>query len=171
MYHCESSGHLVSIISVWESLSKHQFRCGDSVLRWVETRRIKGSVIYQPLPDNSALVIPHAVWNIWHLLFCHVEQNIIGSNCVAANWLPYKAVGSMLAAKRCITSTIPCIVYIETRHAVASIYFAGFGSFNQSEKTKIETMTNFPVSPFSNLCYCHICSLASAWRPMWSVEL
>ena len=61
MYHCESSGHLVSIISVWESLSKHQFRCGDSVLRWVETRRIKGSVIYQPLPDNSALVIPHAV--------------------------------------------------------------------------------------------------------------
>lgn len=42
---------------------------------------------------------------------------------------------------------------IETRHAVASIYFAGFGSFNQSEKTNIETMTNFPVSPFPNLCY------------------
>ena len=42
---------------------------------------------------------------------------------------------------------------IETRHVVASIYFAGFGSFNQSEKTNIETMTNFPVSPFPNLCY------------------
>ena len=61
MCHCESSGHLVSIISVWETLPKNKFRCGDNMLRWVETRRIKGSVIYQPLPDNLAFVIPHAV--------------------------------------------------------------------------------------------------------------
>ena len=59
--HCESSGRLVSIISVWESLRKNQFRCGCNLLRWVETWRIKGSVIYQPLPDNLALVIPHAL--------------------------------------------------------------------------------------------------------------
>ena len=59
--HGESSGHLVSIISVWESLQKNQLRCGDNLLRWVETWRIKGSVIYQPLPGNLALVIPHAL--------------------------------------------------------------------------------------------------------------
>eukprot|EP00435_Cladocopium_sp_Y103_P025676 s4082_g6.t1 len=61
--HCDCSGHLVSIIAVWEPLRnlKNQLRCREDMLRWVDTRRIKGSVIYQPLPNDLALVIPHAV--------------------------------------------------------------------------------------------------------------
>ena len=45
------------------------------------------------------------------------------SICLAVSLLPYKAAGSVLAAKRCITS-----------HAVASMDFSGFGSFNHVRK-------------------------------------
>ena len=60
MQHCESSGHLLTIIAVWQPLSaKNHFRCGTDVLQWVETRRIQGSVIYMPMDNDVAVVIPH----------------------------------------------------------------------------------------------------------------